>query len=449
MRIVCPICSAAYEVRDDLLVPGRAVRCARCSEQWVAIEAAPALPTPPSRRPEPPAPKRRGASAPPNQPRAASPRLTAMDRLASQPVAVPRTSPGLRAAWAASFVVLLLSGWGIVAWRADLMRVWPPSARLYDAIGLAPAHATGALSGRPVRMAKAAAPVALGGHATDRSHVDRPPITGAATGRATPPRRTAPGVATGRYRRAPPRRTTRRSGGRRCRSASRIPGATACPWRSPAPARPACATTRTASMVPSGAVPSTTSPGASRSTPWLCSEFTAISVVPASPCSQPPGVMRIAVRLALPHLHRGLHRRGVVDPVGQVLQPLVQRAAHRDVQFLEAAADRQQRHAARHGGADQRQGGAVARRVLPGALGMRRAVIIAGMHVGAAAGQDDAVQPLQQGFDVAGRAVGGEQDRDAAAPFRRWRARRCSRRRGSACRRHRTVSCSSLCRSTA
>ncbi len=133
MRIVCPICSAAYEVRDALLAPGRPVRCARCGEEWVAIPASP--PPPPEVADEPPAPpvpQEQSAAAPP-------PRLTAMERLASHPAPLPRTSVGLRAAWAASLVVLLLFGWGVVAWRSDLMRAWPPSTRLYDALGLAPA----------------------------------------------------------------------------------------------------------------------------------------------------------------------------------------------------------------------------------------------------------------------------------------------------------------------
>jgi predicted Zn finger-like uncharacterized protein len=132
MRIVCPICSAAYEVRDALLAPGRAVRCARCGEEWVAIPASP--PPPPEVAKEPPAP-----TTPLQQPAAAPSRLTAMERLASQPPPLPRASLGLRAAWAASFVVLLLFGWGVVAWRADLMQAWPPSTRLFDALGLPPA----------------------------------------------------------------------------------------------------------------------------------------------------------------------------------------------------------------------------------------------------------------------------------------------------------------------
>jgi len=131
MRIVCPICTAAYEVRDALLVPGRAVRCTRCGEQWVVIETASA--TAPEAAPERPVP------SPREQPAAAPPPLTAMERLASHPAPLPHVNSGLHTAWAASVVVLLLLGWGFIAWRADLMRAWPPSTRLYDAIGLAQA----------------------------------------------------------------------------------------------------------------------------------------------------------------------------------------------------------------------------------------------------------------------------------------------------------------------
>lgn len=56
------------------------------------------------------------------------------------PATISRAGSRLRAAWVASLVVLLLFGWGVIAWRADLMRVWPASTRLYDAIGLPPAE---------------------------------------------------------------------------------------------------------------------------------------------------------------------------------------------------------------------------------------------------------------------------------------------------------------------
>jgi hypothetical protein len=113
------------------MVPGRAVRCVRCREQWIAVEAE--SPAPPRVAEEQSTPALRSEPPP-----AASPRLTAMDRLATQPVAVPRANSWLRVAWVASFLVLVLAGWSAVVWRDDVMRVWPPSARVYGAVGLAP-----------------------------------------------------------------------------------------------------------------------------------------------------------------------------------------------------------------------------------------------------------------------------------------------------------------------
>jgi predicted Zn finger-like uncharacterized protein len=131
MRIVCPVCSATYEVRDTLLAPGRAVRCTRCGEQWLPVGDTQAAP--PNVFGEAP------GLSPQEQSDAEPARLTAMERLASQPAQLPGVAFGLRAAWAASLVVLLLFGWGLITWRTGLMHAWPPSIRLYDAIGLAPA----------------------------------------------------------------------------------------------------------------------------------------------------------------------------------------------------------------------------------------------------------------------------------------------------------------------
>jgi predicted Zn finger-like uncharacterized protein len=136
MRIVCPVCTATYEVRDALLAPGRMVRCARCGEEWAAVPAA-APPPPPFAVAEPEEPPFPDVELDPLAP---PPGPTAMDRLASHPAALPRGNTRLRAAWAASVVALVLLGWGFVTWRGDLMRAWPPSMRLYDAIGLAPAR---------------------------------------------------------------------------------------------------------------------------------------------------------------------------------------------------------------------------------------------------------------------------------------------------------------------
>ena len=109
-----------------------------------------------------------------------------------------------------------------------------------------------------------------------------------------------------------------------------------------------------------------------------------------------------------------LQRRGMIEPARQILQALMQRAAEGDVQLLQPAADRQHRQAGLERGADQRQGHGVALRILGRALGMRRAVIERGLHVGAAAGEDQPIEPRDQGGDIGGAAVRGHQHRNAA-----------------------------------
>ena len=134
MRIVCPICSAAYDVRDDLLGAGRTVRCTRCGEEWVAGPTTPDVTL--ESEPEPdaadPFGEERLADPPP------APRLSAMDRLASHPAPVPRRDGRLVAAWVASVVLLLAVVIGLIAWRGPIMHAWPPSIRLFDALGLGP-----------------------------------------------------------------------------------------------------------------------------------------------------------------------------------------------------------------------------------------------------------------------------------------------------------------------
>ncbi len=61
----------------------------------------------------------------------------------------------------------------------------------------------------------------------------------------------------------------------------------------------------------------------------------------------------------------------MVDPAGQVLDLRGQRATKGHVQFLDAAADRQKRHAALDGEPDERQRRGVPRRVV-GAVRLRR-----------------------------------------------------------------------------
>jgi predicted Zn finger-like uncharacterized protein len=144
MRIECPRCSAAYDVPERLLTGRKSLRCARCGTEWTAgLAAAPPgeLPLPEQAPPvelnESPAPE----EAPPRvrPPRTMSldrPSPTAMQRLINIAEPPPRSSLWPAAAWTASILVLALLLWAAFAWRTDIMQAWPPSTRVYAALGL-------------------------------------------------------------------------------------------------------------------------------------------------------------------------------------------------------------------------------------------------------------------------------------------------------------------------
>lgn len=118
MRIVCPKCAAAYEVPADRLKVRRTVRCARCDEQWAAVQDIEHTSAPVD------APR---AQTP--QPAAALPAFTAMDRLAAAN-RQPRRPVALAAAWVVTLGVLIAGVAAVIVWRADIVQAWPPSARI-------------------------------------------------------------------------------------------------------------------------------------------------------------------------------------------------------------------------------------------------------------------------------------------------------------------------------
>jgi predicted Zn finger-like uncharacterized protein len=131
MQIVCPTCAAAYEVPMTLLKPGKAVRCARCAGEWV-----PSLPA--SDAPMDAQAQAASVAAPASE---FVPEVNRSSRRPPTPRPFPaRPNMALRIAWAASVVVVLLLGWGAYAERAVIMQTWPPSIRLYAALGLAEGH---------------------------------------------------------------------------------------------------------------------------------------------------------------------------------------------------------------------------------------------------------------------------------------------------------------------
>ena len=150
MRIVCPACTATYDVPEARLAPGRAVRCARCGTDWLPLDTdAPVLPLPVEASPDVPdfpstfePPRmfdRPSVSRAPNasKPPSASGPAAAPAPPPSFAARVRRADTAVLAGWVASLALLAALGWGGVKWRNDVMHAWPPSERLYAALGLA------------------------------------------------------------------------------------------------------------------------------------------------------------------------------------------------------------------------------------------------------------------------------------------------------------------------
>jgi len=140
MRIVCPACSAAYEVPDEQLHEGRIVRCARCGTDWAPAVAVPEAEPEPPPEPEPAVPPS-GALGP-----ARAMALSEDELSAPLPVVAPARVaavppqprlPLLGLAWAFSALVLLGGAAEAYLARDAIMRAWPPITRAYAALGLA------------------------------------------------------------------------------------------------------------------------------------------------------------------------------------------------------------------------------------------------------------------------------------------------------------------------
>ncbi len=140
MRITCPSCAAEYEVPGPL-APGRAVRCARCGHQWPP--AAPELASPEPARPEPamePEPEPVPWPAPAPEPPAPELPVTAPPVTAPpsrRPLAL-RVPPGaaLALAWLGSAMLIAALVMAALVFRKPVMHAWPPSIRLFAALGL-------------------------------------------------------------------------------------------------------------------------------------------------------------------------------------------------------------------------------------------------------------------------------------------------------------------------
>lgn len=134
MQITCPTCAAAYDVPDEKIA-GRAVRCAQCGAQWTPV---PPEAVEPAMAPEPePEPEFQPLPEPEPEPEPARTPPEFLAMLAPMAPARPRRSnSALTLAWIVSVLVLLGIVVAAYAGRQGVMRAWPPSERLYGALGL-------------------------------------------------------------------------------------------------------------------------------------------------------------------------------------------------------------------------------------------------------------------------------------------------------------------------
>lgn len=141
MIISCSACSTRYLVDPALIgADGREVRCAKCGHQW--------LQTPPDEVPEPPPPLQPEIrSVPEEEPEA--PESTGAPAKSGLP-AVPqqgRRRFGSALSWTLLLLLVAIFVGGVAA-RHEIMAAWPPSARLYERLGLASPSYEGLLTVR-------------------------------------------------------------------------------------------------------------------------------------------------------------------------------------------------------------------------------------------------------------------------------------------------------------
>ena len=161
--------------------------------------------------------------------------------------------------------------------------------------------------------------------------------------------------------------------------------------------------------------------------PARAREFTRMRSLPASRCSTPPGTSSTSCAGPYCTSSGSLLVLAVIREPGHLVHLLPERTAEGDVHFLEAAADAEQRHAARDRKRYERQGRGVAMRVVRRASVAGRAGIAMRLDVRGAAGQEHTVDAFEQLLDRDQRIERGNQHRDrirCLAPLPRCISRR-------------------------
>jgi predicted Zn finger-like uncharacterized protein len=143
MILTCPQCATRYQADDSKFLPaGRSVKCARCGKVWHQA------PPPPEAESAVVLSEPRAASADAaakSGPRDFKPREGAFAQYSVIAAEMgDESSSGAWAAravriagWAALALIFASVGWASIHFREDVVALWPQSATLYKAVGLA------------------------------------------------------------------------------------------------------------------------------------------------------------------------------------------------------------------------------------------------------------------------------------------------------------------------
>ena len=119
-----------------------------------------------------------------------------------------------------------------------------------------------------------------------------------------------------------------------------------------------------------------------------------------------------AIAVAL--VDRSQFRSAMVEPAGERMHVLMQRAAEGDVELLDTAADRQHRQIGLHRRVQQRQHDRIARRIVQRAGQAGRARIMMRLDIGGRARHQQPVDARDKRVGPIGIAFGRDQERHAA-----------------------------------
>jgi predicted Zn finger-like uncharacterized protein len=138
MIITCPNCGKRYTLKDgSIKPPGRTVKCASCGTRWhqdPEAAPAPAPPTTPAAEVEPPAAGSADAEPPHQHEEMEPPPLRPRRRGPNAAKPAKKEAP---IGWIVVGIAVLGLTAALLFGRESLVSAWPPSAKLYETVGLA------------------------------------------------------------------------------------------------------------------------------------------------------------------------------------------------------------------------------------------------------------------------------------------------------------------------